>query len=119
MVLGLLQQEDIREGVGVECGLGGVCLPFKAEASQIAMDRAVVPSFPPLPHPSGLGLPYPRSAHSRSLLTCKKMCLTDGKSPLPGCRKVSHVFISDLARAVVLLTPGQTGGSWYFHKEGS
>lgn len=47
MVLGSQQQEHIREGVGVECGMGGVCLPFKAGASQIAMDTVQeVPSFP-------------------------------------------------------------------------
>lgn len=33
------------------------------------------------------------SAHSRSLLMSKKMCPMDGKSSLPGCGKVSHLFV--------------------------
>lgn len=53
MVPDSLQQEDIRGGVGVECGMEGVCLPFKAGASQMAMDRAggaflLSPSPPPV-----------------------------------------------------------------------
>lgn len=33
------------------------------------------------------------SACSRSLLMDKRMCSRDGKTPLPGCGKVSHLFI--------------------------
>lgn len=57
-----------------------------------------------------LGHPTPQgsqdlkgSAHSRSLLMCKKMSPRNGKSPLPGFRKVSHLFIWRELTVVLLL----------------
>lgn len=67
------------------------------------------------------------SACSRSLLMDKRMCsrqdssawLWESFSPLHLETAHCSSFASDLARAVVLLTPGQRGGSWCFHKKGS